>query len=1144
MTEYTLSLTILGKDKASGLFDRLDRSLKGMMNTAMGVTIARFFEDIGAAVGRMAIQAINAVSYVQNLEVVLGSLMARELYTAGGFENVGAAMDTADIAAQQLIHDLGRFAILSPYTMEATSNMFRLMMAFGSTAEQSTLLTRGLMTMGAGLGASNEQIQRMAYNLAQIQLEGKVTALDIRQLALAGLPLNDVLRYTGEQLGLNIENHKDFNEALESGKITWQQFTESFAKYADENFGGASERMARTLSGLKSTFSDVFTLTLPRILGPAVEEVTGVLSTLLDGFLAVYEDPRLDDIGTELGEKVNKWIAPVRNAVQKFSNTLLDGVDFVTAGKTLISDLTGIFKGMAASAAAGLALSLPAATQWATDFTVRILTGMATKLPKIGMFLTGVLEGVLTSLVTAAPGLLTAFAGIWLSFGQTLIDAAPVIISGAANVINQLAQGIINNLPQLAAVGTALIMTLVTSFGQNLPTLLSSVGGAIASILEIIISQAPELIAGGAALILALATGLGQQLSALIPIGWTAVTVLVTAIVNQLPSLLSAGVQLIGGLVNGIIAGLPTIMTAVGTLIPAIIIALLQALPSLVAVGLNLLMALAQGLVTGLSLLVGSADSIVTTLVDTIGTLLPMLLTTGVQLIVTLVQGILASLPTLVNSAVTLVLGLVNIILANLPLLMALGAQLIVALLTGILQALPGIISAASTLVAGLANTLIMLTPTILQAGIVLIMALIDGIVQNAPAIYSAAGQIIGALIDGIASLLGSMAAMGKQVVGAFWTGITTGDFGDMKSVISGWFDGSGAQLQGTGSQLAADFNAGWQNAVPAVEAGAAEVSAALAGGLANTSFGTMQPIGAQFAADLGAGWSTEFPTFGEMIGGDLGGLTSSLAPQTSNMESLGGDLALGLGTGWGSEFSGFETTVTGDLTGLASSVQTSTSDALAPVGETMAGDLGTGWMASWPPVKSTIETDVAAVPTAVGTNVKDTTIPIGTELSAGIGTGFNQDFPAVKTDLIAKSEDLVTAMEPGSTNYIGVGIVNGIRNGLESRFPGLLARARQMAQDIADAFARALVISSPSKVFARLGEQIPRGLAQGITRREQLPIEAAVRMAQLLSEDTRARGIANMQPSRVNNYNLTMPTSSNPNDIQTAFALMEAWNA
>jgi hypothetical protein len=100
------------------------------------------------------------------------------------------------------------------------------------------------------------------------------------------------------------------------------------------------------------------------------------------------------------------------------------------------------------------------------------------------------------------------------------------------------------------------------------------------------------------------------------------------------------------------------------------------------------------------------------------------------------------------------------------------------------------------------------------------------------------------------------------------------------------------------------------------------------------------------------------------------------------------------------------------------------------------------------------------------------------------------------------------------------------------------------MAKEIADAMSAALEISSPSKVFSRMGEQIPRGLAQGITRREQLPLEAAVRMAGLLNDNSRVKSAADLRPNKVYNYSLTMPTSSNPNDIRTAFELMEAWNA
>ena len=75
MTQYTLSLTILGKDKVSGLFDRIDRGLRSIMNTALGVTLARVFEDIGEALSRMAASAINAVSVKSNCASLYCSMM-------------------------------------------------------------------------------------------------------------------------------------------------------------------------------------------------------------------------------------------------------------------------------------------------------------------------------------------------------------------------------------------------------------------------------------------------------------------------------------------------------------------------------------------------------------------------------------------------------------------------------------------------------------------------------------------------------------------------------------------------------------------------------------------------------------------------------------------------------------------------------------------------------------------------------------------------------------------------------------------------------------------------------------------------------------------------------------------------------------
>ena len=1014
MTEYTLSLTILGKDKASGLFDRLDRSLKSVMQTAMGMTLARVFEDIGAAIGRMAINAINAVSYVQNLNVVLGSLMAREMYMAGEFENVGAAMDTADIAAQQLMHDLGRFAVLSPYTMEATTNMFRLMMAFGSTAEQSTLLTRGLMTMGAGLGASNEQIQRMAYNLAQIQLEGKVTALDIRQLALAGLPLNDVLKSVGKQFGVNIENHQDFNKALAEGKITWQQFTEGFAKYADENFGGASERMARTLSGLKSTFSDVFTLTMPQILGPAVEEITGVMSTLLDSFLYIYEDPRLEQIGVELGAKVRGWIAPVKGAVETFSAALAGGADIGTAVKQLFGNLGTIFKDTVSNIAAGLALSLPGVTTWAADFATRMFAGLATRLPKIGIFITQVLEGVLASLTTAAPGLIASFGAVMETITQ-----------------------------------------LVNGLAQMMPEIIATAGIVLAA--------------------------------------------LVRALLQGLPELLLAGARLVVGVALGLAAALPNLINAVMTFVPAIIVALLQSLPMLVDAGLQLLLAIALGLVSALTTITNSADQIINELMSALAAMLPQILIVGVQIIMMLVMGILQNLPALLNAAVSLVMQLIALIEANLPLLIVLGMQLLTALLIGIVQALPGIADVAIRLVQDLLNNIGMWLPMLLQLGATLLLTLAQGILLSLPAIASAGIDIVVSLLEAIYGLLSSVFQAGADLMSAFETGLRTGDWSGVDDFFTGLFDGSGADLQLTGFEWGNQLRAGLKAGLPGLETTVQNGVAGINAAIASDPTMNMQSVGAQFATNMGYGWASQYPSMANTLTTDFAGLTTGFGLQTTGMQGVGTDLAANIGTGWSSTISG---------------------------------------------TRMTIDDDLGLIPLAVGNNLKGTTTSAGAGLATDIGEGFDAEFPGVESSLIADVADLSKVLKPGDTTSIGTNIIGGIRDGLEGAFPGLKARAHQMAKEIADAMSAALEISSPSKVFSRMGEQIPRGLAQGITRREQLPLEAAVRMAGLLNDNSRVKSAADLRPNKVYNYSLTMPTSSNPNDIRTAFELMEAWNA
>lgn len=229
------------------------------------------------------------------------------------------ALPLAEDKAKGLMDQLARIAILSPYQVENVQQTFKMAMAFGYSSDEAMKFTSAILNVAAGTGASNEMLDRMAYNFAQIRMQGKVTAMDVRQLAMAGFDLNGVLQAVGKQFGVTINDYEDFNKAIKSGKITWQQFTDGFKKYADENFGGASARMAKTLNGLKSTFKDVFVLTFPKLLGPAAERVTEFLGKILDGFLKIRETGILDELGEKLGNFVGNAVDGLERFMERVS---------------------------------------------------------------------------------------------------------------------------------------------------------------------------------------------------------------------------------------------------------------------------------------------------------------------------------------------------------------------------------------------------------------------------------------------------------------------------------------------------------------------------------------------------------------------------------------------------------------------------------------------------------------------------------------------------------------------------------------------------------------------------------------------------------------------------------------------------------
>lgn len=504
MPDYKIAIIVEGRDQgASSLLDRLGSSLKNMGTIAGGIIGAGMISRIGESLKGIAANAFQATADFQSMSMGLQSLAARELVNADATLQMKDALAAAGPKAKAMMEELEKIAMLSPYELQTVQSTYKTAMAFGYASDEAGKFTKAILDVGAGTGATNETLERISYNFAQMRMQGKITGVDFRQLAMAGFDLNSVLRYVGKSIGENIENYDDFNSALARGKVSWAQFTDLFAKYAETNFGGSSERMSRTLNGLKSTFNDVFRLTMPKVLGPAAEAFTGFANKVLDGFLKIRDSGLLEQWGEQLGQS----LGGLDKLGGKISKAISKGID-----------IAGIFSkhGFKTGLQSLLMNILPA------DQAFPIIDG----LDDLDVGIQTAITNIKTFLDENGPAFKTALDQIIgpLTEGLPEISLGD-ILSGLGDALASGTQWLVDNGPKIAE-GVQKISDAVVSFGawvvENKDSILAFLTGFGTALLTI------QLYAGAAGVITAIQTaliGLGPALAAAGPIMLVAIGV-------------------------------------------------------------------------------------------------------------------------------------------------------------------------------------------------------------------------------------------------------------------------------------------------------------------------------------------------------------------------------------------------------------------------------------------------------------------------------------------------------------------------------------------------------------------------------------------------------------------------------------------
>lgn len=238
-----------------------------------------------------------------------GQLATVQVTTREGVMSVADAMAQAGPKAQDLMRQLRDISLISPFEYEDVAETLRLNMAFGLTSDTAMGLTRAILDTAAAMGMDNAMLDRFTYNLAQAIGMGDLTAANLRQLKMVGFDLADVFE---SELGMSVEGVR---EALQSGAITAEQVSEAFMNYAANNFGGAAERLSRTVFGLKSSFNDLFTFAAADLLSPALEVISEELGGLFDLGREFLESGVFQRIGETIAEGVREAIATIREII-------------------------------------------------------------------------------------------------------------------------------------------------------------------------------------------------------------------------------------------------------------------------------------------------------------------------------------------------------------------------------------------------------------------------------------------------------------------------------------------------------------------------------------------------------------------------------------------------------------------------------------------------------------------------------------------------------------------------------------------------------------------------------------------------------------------------------------------------------------
>lgn len=250
--ELQILLTL--KDKASGDLQKFNSVLE--KNAATFRKVGLGLTAVGGGMTLLTKQFIDVAANFEQTQISFTTML-------GSAEK-----------ASELLKELAQFAAKTPFELKDVETGAKSLMAFGIPLEKIIPTLKSLGDVSAGLSVPME---RLILNFGQVAAQGKLTGRELRDFAIAGVPLLDEL---ANMMG---KTKAEITEMVSAGQIGFPEVEEVFKRMSSEGgrFANLMDEQSKSFSGMMSNLRDQIDLFLREGGQPLIEAGKEILSKLI-----------------------------------------------------------------------------------------------------------------------------------------------------------------------------------------------------------------------------------------------------------------------------------------------------------------------------------------------------------------------------------------------------------------------------------------------------------------------------------------------------------------------------------------------------------------------------------------------------------------------------------------------------------------------------------------------------------------------------------------------------------------------------------------------------------------------------------------------------------------------------------------------